>query len=207
MICGCSLDLPFKGSRQYVHGTDILDKIMELIDERNMGELRDIEYSMHKQTSNNLRLQYETDAPDVAEKDIVAVLRMNAAGRLAHFSIRLDKGEPEARIAYDESIIVAKCDIDKKMRCITLNGSVSKFSPIEILVAMNKALHLATLKKTEDSIWLFCRWQSPQWPLPDNLTGVKIHLIQTLGTRLTRADAVIDSRLIGQLFFSAKKIS
>jgi len=72
---------------------------------------------------------------------------------------------------------------------------------------MTKALHLALLEKPEKTQWVFCRWHCTHWPLAQNLNGISIILKQALGSRLTRSWVTLHGNQIGQIDFSAKRIS
>ena len=156
-------------------------------------------------TGNDLYLEFESAGNGIVpEQDNIAMLRLTVGDEQIQARIRSDSGVPDQRVAYDESLVTKQCQIDAAARSIKLVNDDSGFSQIEVLVSMNKALHFAVLDKPADTTWVFCRWDSPAWPLPDDLSGVIVMLKQTLGTRLTRADVELDGQMLGQIYFSAK---
>ncbi|MBD3815348.1 MAG: hypothetical protein IE913_02600 [Halothiobacillus sp.] len=200
------LRLVFKGARNYVHGTTMFDETARLLLAAGYNQMADVKFVIHEMTSVNLRLVVE-EYHDNAVADSVAIMRFTADGQPMQARIVPDDGVPEARVPYDESIIENCCQIDSAGRSIQLARDSSGFSQIEVLVSMNKALHLAVLEKPAQTSWVFCRWDGSAWPLPADLSGVTIGLKQTLGTRLTRAEVVLGQETLGQIYFSAKAAS
>lgn len=203
----CKLKLAFKGERNYVQGTTIFDETIRLLSAAGHSQLNNLEFLIHKITSANLRLVIETHHDTAPAFDDIAVMKFVANGQPMHACIRPDAGVPDVRVPYDESAVVDRCEIDAATRSIRLVLDDSGFSQIEVLVSMNKALHLAVLEKPEGTSWVFCRWDSPCWLLPADLSGVTVTLKQTLGTRLTRADVELRGQVLGQIYFSAKAAS
>lgn len=204
-MSGCKLNLAFKGMRKYIQGPDILNQAMQRIRETHEGNLSNIEFLINQMSNNNLHLEFESaekgPAPELGD---IAIVRLAIGERKLQARIKIDAGEPDMRLPYDESAVTNCCQIDAEARGIRLLRDESGFSQIEVLVSMNKALHLAVLDKPADTNWVFCRWSSPEWPLPADLSDVSVTLKQALGTRLTRADVELGGIILGQIYFSAK---
>lgn len=202
------LKLGFKGERKYIQGPDILNQAMRCIFQTYQGDLGNVEFLIHRMTGKDLYLEFESlDKGVVPEPDDIAILRLTVGNEQIQARIRPDSGTPDQRVAYDESLVTKQCQLDAATRSIKLVNDDSGFSQIEVLVSMNKALHLAVLDKPADTSWVFCRWDSPVWPLRADLSGATVTLKQTLGTRLTRADVELDGQMLGQIYFSAKAAS
>lgn len=202
-----NLKLVFKGERNYVHGTTMFDETVRLLSDAGYEPLNAVEFLIHKMTSANLKLVVEPYREAAPASDDVAVMRFAADGQPMQACVKLQDGMPETRMPYDESAVSNRCEIDAAARSIRLLNDGFGFSQIEVLVSMNKALHLAVLDKPADTSWVFCRWDSPVWPLRADLSGATVTLKQTLGTRLTRADVELDGQMLGQIYFSAKAAS
>ncbi|ASC64846.1 hypothetical protein B9P52_11255 [Achromobacter denitrificans] len=177
-----------------------------MLSEAGYKQLIDVKFLIHEMTSANLRLVIEPHH-DSAVADSVAIMRFTADGQPMRARIVPDEGTPDVRVPYDESVIEECCQIDVAARSIQLAKDDSGFSQIEVLVSMNKALHLAVLEKPAQTSWVFCRWDGSELPLPADLSGVTIGLRQALGTRLTRADVELGQEMLGQIYFSAKAAS
>jgi hypothetical protein len=199
-----NLKLVLKGERNYVHGTTMFDEVVRLLSDVGCKQLNAVEFLIHKMTSANLKLVVEPYREVSPVSDDIALIRFVVNGQSMQACVKLQEGMPETRMPYDESAVTNRCEINVANRSIRLLNDGFGFSPIEVLVSMNKALHLAVLDKPADTSWVFCRWDSPAWPLLAGLSGVTITLKQTLGTRLTRADVELAGQLLGQIYFSAK---
>ncbi len=198
------LNFSFKGARQYIQGPDIFNECVCLLQEQFNGTLEGVEFVIHRMTDSNLLLtvcnQEESHQP-VAQA--VAELRFKAGGKSLEALLVEKGGRPESRHTYDESLVVDRCDIDLQDRQIVFDGGEVPYSAMETLVSMNKALHLKVFPNLVGS-WVFCRWSCPRWPLSDNLNGVRIQLIQALGTRLTRSEVSLEGNVLGHIYFSAR---
>jgi hypothetical protein len=202
-----NLKLVFKGARNYVAGTTMFDETVRLLSDAGYEQLNTVEFLIHKMTSANLMLVVDLYREASPASDDIAVMRFAVDGKPMQARVKLQDGIPEMRIPYDESAVSNHCEIDLAPRSIRLLNDLLGFSQIEVLVSMNKALHLAVLDKPADTSWVFCRWDSPEWPLPADLSSVTVTLKQALGTRLTRAGVELDGQILGQIYFSAKAAS
>ena len=136
---------------------------------------------------------------------VVATFTFQLDG-IEHEGKLIQAEEPvETRRAYDESPVQKQCTYTPIHRAVSLTNMPNDLSQIEVLVSMNKALLLKELCIPSGSKWVFCRWESPNWPL-DDLSGVGLMLEQTLGTRLTRSRIELNTRQIGAIYFSARKV-
>ncbi|AXQ49176.1 hypothetical protein ACLPJF_07910 [Pseudomonas vlassakiae] len=202
------LDIGFKGERNYIQGPDMLNQAMQIIQINRLGEIRDIEFFIQRMTSQHLQLEIEqAEASRSSSPDDVAVIKFTIGEERLFARLTTAPGAPQARVPYDESLVTRHCQINTVDRSIRLAEDSSGHSSIEKLVSMNKALHLALLEKPDDTQWVFCRWDSAGWPLPEDLNHAEVVLKQTLGSRLTRADVMLNECQLGQIYFSAKPTS
>lgn len=202
------LNIGFKGERNYIQGPDMLDKAMQIIQQKQLGEIRDIEFIIQRMACQHLQLEIEQVGSSLsANPDDVAVIKFTIGEERFFARLMTASGAPQARAPYDESLVTRRCQINTVGRSIRLAEDSSGYSSIERLVSMNKALHLAVLEKPVDTQWVFCRWDSSGWPLPEDLNHAEVVLRQTLGSRLTRADVMLNNSQLGQIYFSAKPTS
>ncbi|CAB3664940.1 hypothetical protein [Achromobacter aegrifaciens] len=202
------LKLVLKGTRNYVQGSTILDEATRLLREAGYPQLAGVKFLIYEMTNSNLEMTVEALRDKAPAADSVAILSFEADGEVTQARIRQVEGSPHVRVPYDESAIVSRCQIDPAARSIRLTQHDFGFSPIEVFVSMNKALHLAVLEKSEATNWVFCRLDCPAWPVRvSDLSGVTITLKQALGTRLTRAGVELGQQKLGEIYFSAKAAS
>jgi hypothetical protein len=193
----------FKGARQYIHGTDMLNQCTTVLREKLVGGLEQIDFVIHRMTDRNLCLSlYPAESAPEFDVQEVAGLKFSVAGK--YWDARLTDADdsPDCRYPYDEDVVVHLSSLDAVGRQIVLQQE-TPYSEIETLVAMTKALHQKVFPDLSGS-WVFCRWSSPRWPLDNSLNGVRIQLIHALGTRLTRSEVSLDGKMLGHIYFSAR---
>jgi len=104
------LTLAFKGGRNYVHGTTMLDETTRLLSDSGYTRLNDIEFLIHRMTDTNLELALVPGNENgAASADDVAVMRFVVDGRPLQVRIRSIEGVPDLRLPYDESLVVDRC--------------------------------------------------------------------------------------------------
>lgn len=197
------LGVCFKGARQYVHGTDMLNKSVALLTQELGTSLEQLDFVIHRMTDRNLCLNLDSaeDAVEFQASD-VAELKFFVGGHAWVARLSEMHDTLVCRYPYDEDIVVTRCHLNVQERQIVLTDD-APYSKIETLVAMTKLLHQATFQDTAGN-WVFCRWSSPFWPLAQGLNGVRIQLVQALGTRLTRSVVSLNGQTLGDIYFSAR---
>jgi len=198
-----SLSLCFKGARNYMHGTDMVNQAYSAVMETlAVAQVDAFRFVIHRMTGSRLALELRKGEGVSVAVAPVATMTFKAKGRPCLGVIVEDEGRPDCRYPYDEDSIVKACVLDREARNIVLQEE-SPFTPIETVVAMTKFLHLAVFPDAPGK-WVFCRWESEHWPLSQKQAGLSVSLGQTLGTRLTRSEVCLDGEVLGQVFFSAK---
>lgn len=198
------LNFRYKGDRQYVHGTDILNQCYRVLKEQTKNKIENLEFTIHKMTDSNLSLiLYQNQQFSEVDARDIAILKFSSCGLLWQANLINADTKPTDRYSYDEASIVKLCEIDDTARHIFLNSGESPYSEIETLVSMTKALHLKLFPQLRSS-WVFCRWESPRWPLRGSLRGVYISLLQAAGTRLTKSKVSLEGEVLGNIYFSAR---
>jgi hypothetical protein len=198
------LDICFKGNRMYVHGTDMLRVVSAaVIRQTTAAEIRQLNFMINRMTSRNLSVELEQgETPPVTVLPPLATLSFEVAGVRWHGALVEESGEPACRYPYDEDSIIALCRIDQPGRSISLEGE-TVFTPIEVIVAMTKALHQALYPQAPGK-WVFCRWESEHWPVAASTRGLSVTLSKTLGFRLTKSAVICGEERIGWIYFSAR---
>ena len=198
------LELGFKGARTYIHGTDMLNAaVATAAHQINTVKLKQFNFIIHHMTSHNLSfLLSQGKQPMVDDKMPVATLSFEANDLHWQGILVEEPGEPNCRYPYDEESIIKLCCTNQIERSIHLE-SAPAFTPIEVIVAMTKALH-QTLYPDTPGQWVFCRWESECWPITSLLNGLSIVLSKTLGSRLTKSAVVSNGNRIGWVYFSSK---
>jgi hypothetical protein len=196
------IDFRLKGSRAYVQGPDMVEAAMrEVMAGEAAGQVSNLDFVMNRMTGRNLDLIVDEVEPAGA----AAVARFSfEAGGAARRGILVERSDkPAGSHAYDEDELRRQCQVDAAGRRIVLQGA-SPFTPVETLVAMTKALHLAVYPQKAGQ-WLFARLEAPRWPLGDLGEGLEVRLGHGVGTRLTKSSARLGGEPLAWIFFSFKE--
>ena len=202
------LSLGFKGERSYIQGADMLNATMQFITSHaSRARIEKLDFKISTMTSHRLTCHWwPRSSPQSLPGTAVATFTFQLDGIEHEGKLIQAEGCVDTRRAYDESPVQRQCTYTPAHRAVSLMSMPNDLSQIEVLVSMNKALLLKELSVPSGSQWVFCRWESPNWPLPNNLSGTGLMLEQTLGTRLTRSRIKLNSEQIGTIYFSALKI-
>lgn len=183
------------------HGTDMVNAAMrELAHAGAAGEVANLVFAINRITGRDLDLVLGEGEP---AQPPVATLRFESGGARQHAILVERTEEPRGRYAYDEDSLRARCRIDAGARSIVLEAR-SPFTPVETIVAMTKALHLA-LFSDKAAAWLFGRLEAPRWPPARFQEGVTITLGHALGTRLTKSRVSLGEETLAWIYFALKE--
>ena len=196
------IDFCFKGERVYIQGPDLVEGTMrEVLSGEATGQVSNLVFVMNRLTGRNLDLVIDEEAP--LDRVPVARLSFEAHGVPRRGSLLERADRPAGRRPYDEHELRTGCRMDLPARAVMLQRA-SPLTPIETLVAMTKALHLA-LYPASSGQWLFARLEAPTWPLGEPGSGLQIELRQALGTRLTKSAARLCGNTLAWIYFSLKE--
>ncbi|MCG3772906.1 MAG: hypothetical protein JW384_04130 [Nitrosomonadaceae bacterium] len=193
------LELSYKGTRDYLHGTDMYNAIMECMGRLTPEPLHDkVKIVIHDFFRNQCDMLYAI-GPERCMRPENARLEFYLGDNISGW-LR-ETGRPVlTRRPYPEDEMVAKSRIEGQTIFAVPNMGEA-FSPIEVLVALTKRLHLAV--RAGASRWAFTRIDL-QRPLQDGDSGrLQVELLQTLGNRLTKSAVRIGDVPLGQIYFSA----
>lgn len=186
------LDLPFKGSRQYLHGTDIFDAVIPLTKPRH-----GVAFRFHR------LMRHPIDLVPVVETSIG---KDGAAG----FFVRYDDNGTKTiwqfrenlarrvtgRVPYDEADVV----FDAAYGDDTVESpGPSTYSFIERTVALHKALLRHRSAGDGQGAWLFTHLDLIR--VPSNPKRIFMKLSGFLGTKMARSTIKCDDKALGQITF------
>ncbi len=194
-------DLPFKGSRDYLHGTDTYEWIGRLAGEAglDLGKTG-LQLSFHRMFRTQLVLN--GDGEEVADREegpsVQAILR-GADGEVVWDFYESGRGV-DRRVPYDEDSVGANCRVEGKR--IEYLGGVN-FLPIEILVAMTKVLHFEVFEDRTVK-WVFARLELPRFLEVGDLEGLSVEMKQAIPKRFSKSEVSSASGLTGAIYFSSR---
>lgn len=189
---GFELTFCFKGSRRYVHGTDIFSQLTE----RYQRTPTNIDIVFHGITVSNMFFSLEKPLG----KEVKVIFRCNFGNE----KVRLYGIESEKKIdcgyAYEEEKIIENAEIDIQQKSIALKQPTA-FSFIEHIVALNKAL-VETLYKAVEGKWYFTRLQLERNITMNDVASLKLRLQSNFQLKLTKSVLIVNNEEVGHLYFS-----
>ena len=190
------LEFCFKGSRTYVHGTDIYNNVSEYL-QKIKCEISTIDLSFHGIAESNIELSIKKPEDESLLKFAYKYTdRQN--NKTILYGVE-NNNAIECRYAYPEEDICNLSELDLKNEEVVLNKK-SSFSFIEDTVAINKYL-LENLFPDAKGKWYFTRLQIKQIP-KGNSYPLKLILKANFNFKLTKTEIFIDEKSIGFIYFS-----
>ena len=199
-----SIPVPFcfKGSRDYVHGTDMFNKIIELNKACfNGAEVIDIDMTVRSIARTNMNMFELQSFSNDSTTPINANFSINANGNRIHVLLVENGDAIDCRYEYNEEEIEHAAVIDIEEKTITLSN-FSKYTLIEKIVAINKKL-LNSLFPNHGGKWYFTKIKLRELNLntPDSAT-IKLVFKKNMDFKLTDTVIMIDNKQTGNIYFS-----
>jgi hypothetical protein len=190
-----------KGSRTYIHGTDMYAVFVANVfahyapDEQ--GSLR---MTIHRIATRQSSILVSAPGADVARPaDVYAEFSGQTPDGIKRAYLVESGGPVTKRYSYDEERIENLCVLSEQT--ITIAGD-SGYAPIEVVVAMNKRLHNSLFPLTSER-WMFTRFETNRPLQPDDAQRFRVSFLQKLGTKLSRSAILVAEQPIGHVYFSA----
>ena len=181
----------FKGSRNYLHSTDVFNTLLNLVGK----DIKNINFSFYKRTNKNIIL---TDEKPSSKESLVFTFSFYKGEKVVNFYGLESEQVINCRYPYEESIIVKEVSLDFTYKCGSLK-SLTKYSFIEHLVALTKTIHLNFFPNYKGK-WFFAKMHL--FEIPTDFFPLKFCLNQHLGTRLTQSSIHINNSFGGWIYFS-----
>lgn len=190
------LDFCFKGERDYVHGSDIFNKLSDIL--QNSGiEKRSIDFSIHGISRSNLTIT--TEKPDDLSSIKFALKYAAENGsKGCLYGVENDR-KIECRYAYPEEIIVEKIESGENVFEAELNED-SSFTFIENLLVLNKFL-VNGIISNETGKWYFTKLQLKKNVSSDFLP-LKLVFKNNFNYKFTKTEIFANSESVGFVYFS-----
>ncbi len=187
----------FKGSRRYIHGTDMFNAMFQSLSGKSLSNIRFMMHGIVDSPCCRLFIAESRDELD-SVNDIRVRCQYDRDG-VTHW-LALSPAECElsksARYEYDEERLLSHCEMQSDG--ITLLRQ-SPFSFIENVVAMNKHMHLQMFPEATGR-WMFTRI--------DLIAGcearesIALKFRHNMNFRLTKSDILVEGQKKGDLYFS-----
>ncbi|WP_370213844.1 hypothetical protein [Roseovarius sp.] len=192
-----TLDIPLKGSRDYIQGPDLFNAAFETLAAEAGGPSGDFEIAFHRMAHRQVELIWDTE--DVPNNAFALGSRANNGIR-ARYWMREIETPLSDRQPYPEDEIVAQMRFDEALSEAYL-GTAFPYSDMEVWVSMIKALHQRRFADAAGK-WVFARAKLKAYELTHAPAPLRVALAATLGTKLTRNEVYLNDEKIGDVFFA-----
>ena len=190
-----NLEFCFKGNRTYIHGTDVYNKIIEILNGNMTNEKFDL--SFHGVAKKNLQL---SNMKPEDENFIKIVCKYSGENNERKVLYGIENNQSiDCRYTYLEDDICKQSDLDLKNKEINLNEYTS-YSFIENSVALNKYL-LENLFPDVNGKWYFTRLQLSKVQ-SNHVYPLKLVLKANFNFKLLKTEIFVADKSIGYIYFS-----
>lgn len=186
------LKFKFKGDRDYVHGTDMINKFLDVYKNISKFSIR-----IKKMTTKNLRITQKA-----SNQVVVATISIKEHHEEQKFFLAETETGADGRYPYDEKKLLSDSKVDNNKEEISMNLDVS-YNLIENLVALNK--QLVSKVVSSNVKWLFVGMELEQIPDFNNSDCANLKIEKKLGIKLIKSSIWINEKKIGSISFSAIK--
>lgn len=198
------MNFKFKGTRNYVHGTDIYNAIANFATEQlALVELKDIHYTLHKVMRKNLSIEVFKNERVPKRKNTAIVFLCRSENDYYQFMLQENDQDVKGSYEYDENAIVEDCKYDPDKKTLELTDAKT-YTDIELIVALNKRL-LNLVFPEGPGKWFFTQLKINEYIKKSNYRNITLKFIKNLNFKLTKSQITIDGKEIGHIFFSSAR--
>jgi hypothetical protein len=194
------LSLFFKGNRSYVHGTDIYNSMLTIIQNIFGKYPSQLTGSFHKPLNHNGILRIYEDYQTVSSTNFNAFFLVTVENNIYSVSVKeTDNKISLVRECHEEEILKNAVLEDNQIK----TTSDSAFTYIEEVVAMTKKLHLS-LYPDADGKWLFTKIKigGALDPMLFPCHEITVRTKRNFHFKLTQNTILIDNIPLGDIWFS-----
>jgi hypothetical protein len=194
MIKENNLEFCFKGSRTYVHGTDIFNTLTNLLKDEMKNEKIDLTF--HGIAKTNIILTTEKPKDEKLLKFVFKYIDKNENRKIL-YAIENNLTIKCQYEYFEEAICkLSHLDINNQQVVLTKNSS---YTFVENTVALNKYL-LENIFPEANGKWYFTRFQLNA--IPQKIYPLKLELKTNFNFKLTKTEIFIADEPIGFIYFS-----
>jgi hypothetical protein len=191
------LDLPLKGGRDYLHGTDMFQHVRAVLMRPSDAPLLNFEIAFHRLATRPLEL--EVGGKIIPKNAATTGSYHGEAGKVLFCLLETD-GVITCHRPHPEEDIINCAQFSEKTATATLQEDMT-FTDIEIWVAMIKELHMRLFPDVTGK-WLFARAKMSEYSPHHTSTSYGVAFASRFGHKLTRSEITLDGRKVGDIFFA-----
>lgn len=193
-----TLDLDFRGERDYLHGTSMYAAATTALQSVAPGGEGAFEITFRRPAREQCDLVITDESSAATPEDIAADFELRGPGRTVRGWFVTNGATVARRTPYAEDDIVRSCDLNERGARMTRD---SGFAPIEVVVAITKAFH--TQSRPPGRLrWMFARLRLERLLRSADAGALSVTLEQELGARMTMSRIESNGAPIGHIFFA-----
>ena len=180
----------FKGSRDYIHGTDLVIYLEQYIN----FPLKSFDLKIHKKIQHQPKIIVSEKLNKKIKSSYASCKILCKNNKLISFC--RSKKKIINRYSYDENLISNNFFSNKKNASCKMKTSLHS---VEILVSLTKFWHLKNVKKGK---WFFTRLKLKKWFNTSKNKNIVIKNLVNINNNSTISEIYEKNKNIGQIFFS-----
>ena len=195
-----SLDMAFRGSRDYLQGADIYDQVLAKLGQQVPEGPVMVQYHSFSRTQLDLVGPVGDVAPWRACPNYRGEIRFGAQNEATYIALMASDRPITERTRCNEDEVVSTASVDVESRTATLPFP-SVATTMEMVVFLNKQLHFKVLPQVKEK-WLFVKLELSRRLPQAGERELKLEIKHVLGNRFTKAMIVIDDQSFGYITFA-----
>lgn len=196
-----SIPMCFKGSRNYLHGTDLYTSLCDQVPKlTGMPIQAPMRIVIHRLVTHecDILLGGVGESIEKPERPWAEFSFSTGEGIIAGWMCESDR-DVACRYEYAEERIERTCELNVEKNEVAIHKETG-YSAVEVAVAMTKKMHYA-LWPTKAK-WLFTRLELKRLLQASDASGLSIRLEHNFNNRLTKSSLVSNGEVIGHIYFS-----
>jgi hypothetical protein len=191
----------FKGSRTYLHGTDLYNALCEKVPRLSgLPVQAPVRIVIHRLVTHecDILLGAVGESIEKPERPWAEFTFSTDQGMIAGWMCETDR-DVACRYEYAEERIEVKSALNDSKKEIVIHEDTG-YSPVEVAVAMTKKMHNAMCPTKAK--WLFTRLELKRLLQASDAHNLRIRLEHNFNNRLTKSSLLSDGEAIGYIYFS-----
>ncbi len=191
----------FKGSRTYLHGTDLYNALCEQVPKLSgLPVQAPTRIVIHRLVTHECDILLGAVGESIEKPELpwAEFTFSTGQGTIAGWMCETDRNVA-CRYEYAEERIEGKSALNEARNEIAIYEDTG-YSPVEVAVAMTKKMHYAMCPTKAK--WLFTRLELKRLLQAPDACSLRIRLEHNFNNRLTKSSLLSDEDVIGHIYFS-----
>lgn len=196
-----SPQVPFRGTRAYVHSPEVYDSLLAGAEKLGFGAVEGlVRISLRKLARRQLRYFFrDPDFDGARNPEAVLDFALGVGGQVIDgWAEETDEDVTERR-PYDESPIHDAAEIEGDKASVSRQ---TPYSPFEVAASVSVLLHNTTSPPPAGLKWLASRYDLKRPFADSDGTGMEVEIVHRLGAKMTKSEIRCAGERLGYVYFS-----